>query len=483
MQNRLPVARCWQRGVALAMGILLILALSLLSSRQAAAQQSPILRCRVDGTSIAVAGNATFVIELLNVDDLYGYELTLRFNGARVHFEDADPGRAGVNFQVGDFLSPDFVVLNDVNNTTGQAQLALTQLSPSEPVSGSGELGRATIKGVSSGMVSFSFADVVLSDPTGVAIPVTLQGCSIEVLPGETTPPPPDGDAIIVVEPGAGSTLVYTNTNGLPITIQIPAGAVTDTITLVYTEGTMPSTGPLGLQFAGVHFWLEAYRNNVKIEGFVFQIPIQVELRYLDADVIGLAEESIMLYYFNRLQGAWATDGIEIVDRNLVSNRLFVSLAHLSEFATFTTPSNAAETGSITGEVFQDVNLNGIREIGEGGVRALVKLYLLDTERQWTTLSQADGSYNFRRLPDGVYFIEVVPLLDVNYILTTSATINVQVSNGGGVSGANFGIAFQEPWVLYLVLISQSNAVRLDNNPDKVGDILVFNHAMEIGDE
>jgi len=180
----------WLRNILVACAILLVMASFFVSNRHVSAQQSATLRCRVDKTTVAVDDNATLFIEVLDVADLYGYELTLKFNGSRIHFVDADPGKSGINLQVGDFLSPDFVVLNEANNDTGQATLALTQLSPSVAVSGTGELARTTLVGVAPGMVSFSFANVVLSDPAGVAIPVALQGCSIEVTGGNATATP-----------------------------------------------------------------------------------------------------------------------------------------------------------------------------------------------------------------------------------------------------------------------------------------------------
>lgn len=445
--------RSWLQGVTAAVVLIFAMAsLFVISDKSVSAQQPTTLRCRFEQQTVAVEDNVTLFVELLDVADFYGYELTLKFNGARIQFEDADAGRAGINLQIGDFLSPDFVVLNEVNNSAGQARLALTQLSPSEAVSGTGELARATLTGVASGLVSFSFADVVLSDPAGVSIPVTTQGCSVEVTPGEgtATPPPPDGDAMITVEPNADATLIYTGTNGLPISIQVPAGAVTDTITLVYTEGTAPSTAPLSYQFAGVHFWLEAFRNNVKLEGYVFQIPIQIELNYTNADITGLAEESILLYYFEKTQGGWATDGIQILERIPSVNQLRVSVAHLTEFATFTLPVNTEATGSIGGIIFEDLNRNRVHDPDEPGVRALIKLYLLDSERAWSTLSKTDGTYLLQRLPNGEYFIEITPLVNTAYIFTTSATVNVEVSGGAGVSGVDFGLDMGSLWVIFL---------------------------------
>jgi hypothetical protein len=259
-----------------------------------------------------------------------------------------------------------------------------------------------------------------------------------------------------VVEPGAGATLVYTGTNGLPITIQVPAGAVTETLTLVYTELTIPSTGPLSLLFAGIHFRLEIFRNNVKLESYVFQIPIQLELRYTDEEIFGLDEEKITLYYFDKKQAKWSTDGATTIERGVSANRLLVSVAHLTEFATFTDPLSTADTGSISGIVFEDLNRNGIHDPGEPGVRALLKLYLLDSERIWSVSNKSDGSYLSQQLPDGEYFIEITPLISVAYSFTTPATAIVGVADGASVTGIQFGLYFGTTYTIFLPAVARS---------------------------
>lgn len=463
-----------------------------LASYLASAQESATLRCRVEKTTVAVGEETTFFLDIENVSNLYGYELNLTYDAALVHFVDADAGEAGVNLQIGGFLSPDFIVFNEADNSVGNVRLALTQLSPSPAVDGSGELAQATLVGVAPGQAAFTFSNVVLSDPAGEAIPVNLGNCAIEVtsqepLPSDTptptpseppttipsgtptstptetptptpTPTLPSSDASVIVEPDTGATLVYTDTSGLQTTIEVPSGAVTDTITLLYREGSGPATAPLGLQFAGIHFMLDAYRNNVKIPGYVFKTPIQVTLEYTGADVAGLDETDIALYFFDSSEAAWSTDGITVIERDRPHNRLIVSLAHLSEFATFAPAIAPVATGNISGEVFEDVNRNGIRELDEPGVPALVKLYLLDSERQWVTVSSSDGTYAFDELPDGDYFLEITPLVDDAYVFTTSTTVDVRVENGEGTSNADFGVSFITRWFIYVPRVVNQSA-------------------------
>lgn len=209
------------------MGLLLTISLPhILNQAWVSAQQPTTLRCRLENTTINTDEETIFVLDVLDVSNLYGYELNLTFGAAHVHIEDADPDKAGINLAIGDFILPDFVVVNTADNSTGKIRLALTQLSPSTAVSGSGELARATIKGVSAGITNFTFTDAVLSDPEGKAIPVQLQNCSLQVTEGGTATP--------TITPTATSTSTGAST---------PTPSITPTATATVT-GTPPTPTP-----------------------------------------------------------------------------------------------------------------------------------------------------------------------------------------------------------------------------------------------
>lgn len=197
--------------VATSLSLLAITAI-LVSGRYVSAQQTPVLRCRAEQASVKVDDTVTFYVEVVDVANLYGYELVLNFNSNRIAFEDGDPKKSGVNLQMGDFLSPDFVVLNSVDAAAGKANLAVTQLSPSQPVTGTGALAQATLRGLTQGSVDFAFSDVVLSDPAGVAIPVTLQGCSVEVIAANSTPTATPTPTVSVTPPTPTATATATAT-------------------------------------------------------------------------------------------------------------------------------------------------------------------------------------------------------------------------------------------------------------------------------
>jgi hypothetical protein len=159
----------------------------------------------------------------------------------------------------------------------------------------------------------------MLPDGSGFARGV---GSSLQfVLPVTTT-----------VDPGSSTMLIYTDTTNLTTTVSVPAGAVTSTITLVYTP-LYTASAPGGFSFAGHVFDLDAYQDNTLLPGFVFSQPVTITIHYSDADVAGLDENSLVLRYWTG--SAWASDGISIIERNPAQNYVVFTITHLSEFALF----------------------------------------------------------------------------------------------------------------------------------------------------
>jgi hypothetical protein len=180
---------------------LIVASLSASTAVQAQGGQT-LLRCRIEQTPLALNGQATLIVEIANVQNLYCYELNMTYDGGRVQIQDADAEKPDTNLQLGAFVSPDFVVFNRADN--GVINLVLTQLAPNGPRSGSGELARATLVGIGAGFANFAFGEVTLSDNNGQLIPVTIQDCLVEVgAAGEPTPtasatPLPTATAIAV---------------------------------------------------------------------------------------------------------------------------------------------------------------------------------------------------------------------------------------------------------------------------------------------
>jgi hypothetical protein len=70
------------------------------------------------------AGAIAVAIHIENATRLYGAEVHLAFDPARLEVQDADPDTEGVQIQAGDFPSPDFVVQNQADNVKGTIDYA-----------------------------------------------------------------------------------------------------------------------------------------------------------------------------------------------------------------------------------------------------------------------------------------------------------------------------------------------------------------------
>jgi hypothetical protein len=131
------------------------------------------------------------------------------------------------------------------------------------------------------------------------------------------------------------STLVYPSPDGLTTTLDIPAGAVTDTTYLAYNTINEVTDIPQGHTFAGRAFSLDAYRDMAILSDFHFARSPTVTLAYDGAVVSGTRESNLLLAYWDG--DTW----VDIVDscpgaeyvRQPEQDQLSVPICHLSQFA------------------------------------------------------------------------------------------------------------------------------------------------------
>ena len=122
-------------------------------------------------------------MRVADVQDLYGFEMHLRFDPAVVQVADSDPGTSGVQVAPGDFLSADFVVQNRADNQAGTIDFAVTQLNPSEPKSGSGTLFTVYFQGIAADKTSRAeTANGAFATRDAVPIEVSIAGAEIKVI-------------------------------------------------------------------------------------------------------------------------------------------------------------------------------------------------------------------------------------------------------------------------------------------------------------
>jgi hypothetical protein len=130
------------------------------------------------------------------------------------------------------------------------------------------------------------------------------------------------------------STVIYTDTQGNPAIIQVPIGAVTETITLVYIPADA-GTAPSGFAFAGRAFDLDAYQNSVLMPSFTFSVPVTITIHYAGADVVLLDEDTLVFEYWDDISSEWRDAACGPYDRHPDENWLAVPVCHLSRFALF----------------------------------------------------------------------------------------------------------------------------------------------------
>jgi len=140
-------------------------------------------------------------------------------------------------------------------------------------------------------------------------------------------------DAVIAsVTSEGGGTLIYVSAQGYTTTVEIPAGAVSETITIILTPLDGPTYPTAPWAYAGHAFRLEAYRGPYLIPGYVFLAPVAVTIHYSDEDIAEIADEAELLIR-TWAAGAWVDAACDGYLREFGENWLSTQICHLSEFA------------------------------------------------------------------------------------------------------------------------------------------------------
>lgn len=145
--------------------------------------------------SVDVGQTVTVDIKVDAVTNLYGVDLRMTFDAAKLEAQDAIATMAGVQIQQGNFLDPaqGFMAANSVDNTTGAVQYVFALMAPAPAASGTGVLARITFRAKAQGTAAVAFTAVTLSDNQAQPITTTPMDGSITVLPptGPTATPTP----------------------------------------------------------------------------------------------------------------------------------------------------------------------------------------------------------------------------------------------------------------------------------------------------
>ncbi|MCP4165112.1 MAG: VWA domain-containing protein [Chloroflexi bacterium] len=165
-----------------------IRASTLLQSPAGVAAETKVNIVPSDATLTALGEVVELDIRVEDVTDLYAARLQLTFDPAVLQAQDADPrGSApGIQIRPGDFLDPinQFTLVNDVDNTTGAIDFAVTQLAPAVAQDGSGVLATVIFEAAAQGTSAVHLESVRLLDdslPEGVEIPTDVQDGQVTV--------------------------------------------------------------------------------------------------------------------------------------------------------------------------------------------------------------------------------------------------------------------------------------------------------------
>ena len=228
-------------------GCLVVLGLGAgMLGRQVLAARSPedgaIVRCDPLNASGTVGQDLVIDIYVQDVVDLYGADVRLSFDTTIAQVVDADSTLAGTQIQpLATFMSPDFVIKKEANNSAGTIWYAATQLNPNQPVSGSGPLARVTLRAVAAGSFAMPITSAQLSKAGGIPIPVTIQDCSVTFqssTPSSPTPTP-TRTPTATATPSRTSTVTPTAT---PSPTVPPMSTNTPTATWTATHTPSPTT-------------------------------------------------------------------------------------------------------------------------------------------------------------------------------------------------------------------------------------------------
>ena len=112
-------------------------------------------------------------VEIRDVTDLYAFDIELSFDPDYLEFDDADPNKAGIQPGFGTFLDPGVTIVNIIDPVEGVIHVVMSQINPSQPKSGSGNLLVLYMTGLRTGQTSLEVSKVELSTRYGEAIAVS----------------------------------------------------------------------------------------------------------------------------------------------------------------------------------------------------------------------------------------------------------------------------------------------------------------------
>jgi len=194
-----------------ALYLIMVLLSAMAASPPALAQSRTLVRVHPVEIQVGPGSASAAEIRIDDVEGLYAFDIRLSFDATIVAVVDADPALEGIQVAPGSLLNLDFVVRNEADNAHGTVWLAMTQMNPSEAVSGSGTAFVVTLRGKEAGRATpLTITRVQLVTRHGEEIPAEIQDGQVVVVEAEKAPSPPttapaQQPSILTATPGPSS--------------------------------------------------------------------------------------------------------------------------------------------------------------------------------------------------------------------------------------------------------------------------------------
>ena len=127
-----------------------------------------------ESATVDVGETVVAVVSVDGVDDLYGVEVHLAYDGALLDVVDAESEVEGTQIESGSLLAVEYIFQNRCNDAQGLIDYAASQMPPSKGVSGGGEIARIIFRATASGAAELRVLSVVLASSGGSAIPADV---------------------------------------------------------------------------------------------------------------------------------------------------------------------------------------------------------------------------------------------------------------------------------------------------------------------
>jgi hypothetical protein len=219
------------------------------------ADGTQIIRIKPEILRLNPGQEANITIAIDSASNLYGFELHLKFDSTIIQVVDSDSDLPGVQVHPGDIfdLNQTFLVINQVDNETGEITYAITLLAPASPVTGDGTLIQFDIQAAAVGTSALELVDVIMASPDGEALPFTEFDGQVIVEADEIGSPIPTQIPVSSPTPPQSFTETPSPTTTLTLVVLPSPTNLPSTVTNTNTSIPLPTftTTPLPQSIEG----------------------------------------------------------------------------------------------------------------------------------------------------------------------------------------------------------------------------------------